>query len=91
MRFLAGLLAVALALCPAAAQDWPQRGVTVYVPFIAGSTPDALARTVADRLQAKLRHDPALKARTPELEAAVASGRLAPTLAAEEIAQALGL
>jgi LAO/AO transport system kinase len=46
---------------------------------------------VQDRLQAKLRHDPALKARTPELEAAVAAGRLAPTLAAEEIAQALGL
>ncbi|MDR6871584.1 LAO/AO transport system kinase [Bosea sp. BE125] len=46
---------------------------------------------VQDRLQAKLRLDPALKARTPELEAAVAAGRLAPTLAAEEIAQALGL
>ncbi|POR48961.1 methylmalonyl Co-A mutase-associated GTPase MeaB [Bosea psychrotolerans] len=46
---------------------------------------------VQDRLQARLRHDPALKARTPELEAAVAAGRLAPTLAAEEIAQALGL
>jgi LAO/AO transport system kinase len=42
-------------------------------------------------LQAKLRHDPALKARTPELEAAVSSGKLAPTLAAEEIARALGL
>lgn len=46
---------------------------------------------VQDRLQAKLRHDPALKARTPELEAAVSSGTLAPTLAAEEIARALGL
>ncbi|MGX5732784.1 methylmalonyl Co-A mutase-associated GTPase MeaB [Bosea thiooxidans] len=46
---------------------------------------------VQDRLQAKLRHDPALKARTPELEAAVASGTMAPTLAAEEIAKALGL
>ena len=46
---------------------------------------------VEDRLQAKLRHDPALKARTPALEAAVAAGTLAPTLAAEEIAQALGL
>ena len=54
MRFLAGLLAAALALGPAVAQDWPQRGVTIFVPFIAGSTPDALARTVADRLQAKL-------------------------------------
>lgn len=46
---------------------------------------------VQDRLQAKLRHDPALKARAPELEAAVSSGKLAPTLAAEEIARALGL
>lgn len=46
---------------------------------------------VQDRLQAKLRHDPALKARTPELEAAVAAGHLPPTAAAEEIARALGL
>ncbi|HEV7259750.1 MAG TPA: methylmalonyl Co-A mutase-associated GTPase MeaB [Bosea sp. (in: a-proteobacteria)] len=46
---------------------------------------------VNDRLQARLRHDPALKARTPILEAEVAAGRLAPTLAAEEIARALGL
>jgi tripartite-type tricarboxylate transporter receptor subunit TctC len=44
----------ALTWSPASAQDWPQRGVTVYVPFIAGSTPDALARIVADRLQARL-------------------------------------
>ncbi|KPF65537.1 arginine transporter [Bosea sp. AAP35] len=46
---------------------------------------------VQDRLQARLRQDPALKARTPALEAAVAAGTLSPTLAAEEIAQALGL
>jgi LAO/AO transport system kinase len=46
---------------------------------------------VQDRLQAKLRNDPGLKARTPALEAAVAAGSLAPTLAADEIAQALGL
>ncbi len=46
---------------------------------------------VEDRLRAKLRHDPALRARAPELEAAVARGDLAATLAAEEIAQALGL
>jgi tripartite-type tricarboxylate transporter receptor subunit TctC len=60
-RLVAGLMGLAvvgavgaLALGPAAAQDWPQRAVTVYVPFIAGSTPDALARVVADRLQARL-------------------------------------
>ena len=46
---------------------------------------------VQDRLQARLRNDPALKARTPEIEREVASGRLAATLAADEIAQALGL
>ncbi|TQI76260.1 methylmalonyl-CoA mutase metallochaperone MeaB [Bosea sp. AK1] len=46
---------------------------------------------VQDRLQARLRHDPALKARTPELEAAVAAGKLPPTSAADEIARALGL
>jgi tripartite-type tricarboxylate transporter receptor subunit TctC len=47
-------LAQAPTCWPAAAQDWPQRGVTIYVPFIAGSTPDALARIVAERLQARL-------------------------------------
>jgi LAO/AO transport system kinase len=46
---------------------------------------------VQDRLQAKLRHDPGLKARAPALEAAVAAGETAPTVAAEEIARALGL
>ena len=46
---------------------------------------------VQDRLQARLRHDPELKARTPALEAAVASGQTAATVAAEEIATALGL
>ncbi|HEY1243738.1 MAG TPA: tripartite tricarboxylate transporter substrate binding protein, partial [Hyphomicrobiaceae bacterium] len=58
-RFCVGLMALAFAWCqaatgPAAAQDWPQRGVTVYVPFIAGSTPDAIARAVVERMQVKL-------------------------------------
>src|SRR5262245_59679263 len=57
-RLVAGLMVLALAQAltwrPAAAQDWPGRGVTIYVPFIAGSTPDALARIVAERLQARL-------------------------------------
>jgi LAO/AO transport system kinase len=46
---------------------------------------------IEDRLFARLRSDPAVKARLPALEAGVAAGTLAPTLAAEEIAEALGL
>jgi len=55
-QFLAGLLA-ALLWCtplPAQAQDWPARTVTIVVPFIAGSTPDSLARIVAESLQQRL-------------------------------------
>jgi LAO/AO transport system kinase len=44
-----------------------------------------------ERLFARLRSDPRLRARLPQLEAAVAEGRLSPTLAVEEIAAALGL
>lgn len=46
---------------------------------------------VQDRMQAKLRHDPQLKALAPTLEAAVASGEMPATLAADRIAKALGL
>lgn len=46
---------------------------------------------VEDRLHARLRHDSALKARIPALEAAVGAGETAPTAAADEIAKALGL
>ncbi|HEY1363419.1 MAG TPA: tripartite tricarboxylate transporter substrate binding protein [Xanthobacteraceae bacterium] len=48
---LAGSL---LALAPAAAQDWPTKTVRIVVPFGAGSTPDMVARLIADRLQSKL-------------------------------------
>jgi LAO/AO transport system kinase len=44
-----------------------------------------------ERLFARLRSDAALKAKLKQTEAAVAAGKLAPTLAVEEIAQALGL
>ena len=44
-----------------------------------------------DRLFTRLKTDPALRARLPALEAAVAEGRLSPALAVEEIAQAMGL
>jgi LAO/AO transport system kinase len=42
-----------------------------------------------ERMFARLRSDPALKARLPRLEAAVAAGRLSPTTAVEEIAAVL--
>jgi tripartite-type tricarboxylate transporter receptor subunit TctC len=55
------LAAVLLALAPAAAQtetrpakNWPTRTVRIVVPFAAGSTPDMVARLLADRLQQKL-------------------------------------
>jgi LAO/AO transport system kinase len=44
-----------------------------------------------DRLRERLRSDRALKARLPQLEADVAAGRLSPAVAADEIAQALGV
>ena len=39
---------------PAAAQDWPTKTVKIVVPFGPGSTPDMVARLIADRLQQKL-------------------------------------
>ena len=44
-----------------------------------------------ERLFAKLRADPELKKRVPQLEKAVATGKLTPMLAVEEIAEAMGL
>jgi tripartite-type tricarboxylate transporter receptor subunit TctC len=55
-EILAGLLAALLYSTPLAAQDWPSRQVTIVVPFIAGSTPDSLARIVAESLQQHLAH-----------------------------------
>jgi len=43
------------------------------------------------RLLLRLRSDPSLRARLPAIERAVAEGRLAPALAVEEIAGAMGL
>jgi tripartite-type tricarboxylate transporter receptor subunit TctC len=53
-QLAAGALALALWCTPLAAQDWPARQVTIIVPFIAGSTPDGLARVVAESLQRRL-------------------------------------
>src|SRR5215470_7853687 len=43
-----------LASAPAAAQDWPTKTVKIVVPFGPGSTPDMVARLIADYLQQKL-------------------------------------
>jgi tripartite-type tricarboxylate transporter receptor subunit TctC len=48
--------ALLLAVMPAAAQDWPAKTVKIVVPFGPGSTPDMVARLIADRLQQKLGH-----------------------------------
>ena len=56
------LLAVVPATVPASAQAnapasvpaWPDRNVTILVPFAAGSTPDLIARVLADGFQSRL-------------------------------------
>ena len=44
-----------------------------------------------DRVFSRLRTDAALRAKLPQIEAAVADGTLSPTLAVDEIAAVLGL
>jgi len=51
--FAAALAVFAFAAHPARAQDWPQRQVTIVVPFTAGGTTDMFARILAQGLQQK--------------------------------------
>ncbi len=44
-----------------------------------------------ERVMARLKSDPALRARLPKLEAAVAAGRTSPAVAVDEFAKSLGL
>jgi len=44
-----------------------------------------------ERLFGRLKSDPALRAKLPKLEAAVAEGRVSPAVAVEELAHELGL
>ena len=56
MKQLLVLLAVVIAsLAPAHADEWPHKAVRIVVPFAAASTPDILARVLADRLAANLK------------------------------------
>lgn len=50
-----GLGALPAAARAQAAPDWPTRSLRIIVPFGPGSTPDVLARLVADRLGASLK------------------------------------
>jgi len=51
---VAGLLAAALSAATALAQEWPNRPVRLVVPFSPGGIADTSARTIADRLAARL-------------------------------------
>jgi tripartite-type tricarboxylate transporter receptor subunit TctC len=54
MLLVAAMLLACVLGSARAQAAWPERQVTIVVPFIAGSTPDSIARIVADRLQARL-------------------------------------
>ena len=50
---LAAVITIVLAVSPAAGQNWPPATVKIVVPFGPGSTPDLIARILADNLQTK--------------------------------------
>jgi tripartite-type tricarboxylate transporter receptor subunit TctC len=52
-RFALVISLLLAAAAPAAAQSWPAQTVRIVVPFGAGSTPDIIARVIADQLQKK--------------------------------------
>jgi tripartite-type tricarboxylate transporter receptor subunit TctC len=54
MRFALVLVALLIGSVSAGAQDWPAKSVRIIVPFGPGSTPDVVARLLADQLQQKL-------------------------------------
>jgi tripartite-type tricarboxylate transporter receptor subunit TctC len=54
MKIATAIFGIVLSALPASAQDWPTRPVRIVVPFGAGSTPDVVARLIADHLQKKL-------------------------------------
>ena len=55
-----GALAVVTLTAPASAQSWPQRPVTLIVPFPAGGGTDAFARPLAAQLDKQFKGTPYL-------------------------------
>ncbi|MCJ1899431.1 MULTISPECIES: tripartite tricarboxylate transporter substrate-binding protein [Paracoccus] len=53
-KLLGALCAATVLAAPAFAQDWPQRQITMVVPFSAGGPTDTVARMVAERMSADL-------------------------------------
>src|SRR5262249_51044465 len=49
----AALCLLSLMMGAATGDTWPAKPVRIIVPFAPGSTPDAIGRILADRLQAK--------------------------------------
>jgi tripartite-type tricarboxylate transporter receptor subunit TctC len=54
LLYVCSTLSLAAFGAPANGQEWPTRPVKLYVPFGPGSTPDMVARVIADRLAQKL-------------------------------------
>ena len=67
---------VVMMVTGAYAQDWPQRPVTLVVPYAAGGTVDTQARILAERLWAKLGQPFVIQDR-PGAAGAVATGHVA--------------
>ena len=53
LKILAALLATFAFALPASSQGWPERQVTIIVPFSAGGTTDIIARLFAQNMQEK--------------------------------------
>src|SRR5260221_7746118 len=55
MRMVAALAALIAACVPARAQSWPERPLTMVIPFAAGGAVDIMGRILAARLSEILR------------------------------------